>query len=261
MSRVIAVSGKGGSGKTTTAALAVKYLLSRRLGPVFAVDADPNSNLAEQLGVQEYGTVGGIREELTAHRDSLPAGMSKPEYIRYRIQETVSESQGFDLLSMGRPEGPGCYCYVNSLLRDYLDSRGREYPSVVIDNEAGMEHLSRRTTRDVDLLLIVCDTTAASITAAVRIGALARGLDLHIGRTGVVLNRTREAPPPVAERLREGGLSIVGSIPEDPRVMDRAREGAPLLGIEEESAAFAALREILDRVLPAGTARESPRAS
>jgi CO dehydrogenase maturation factor len=257
MSRVIAVSGKGGSGKTTTAALTVKYLLARGLGPVFAVDADPNSNLAEQLGVPEYGTVGGIREELTANRDALPAGMSKPDYIRYRIAETVSEARGFDLLSMGRPEGPGCYCYVNSLLRDYLDNRGREYPSVVIDNEAGMEHLSRRTTRDVDLLLIVCDTTAASVTAALRIGALTRSLDLHIGRTGVVLNRTTEVPVPVSQRLQEAGLSILGILPDDPQVMAQAREGTPLLGIDEASAAFAALGAILDQSLPAATAGSS----
>lgn len=253
MSTIIAVSGKGGVGKTTTAALIVKYLISRGRSPVFAVDADPNSNLAEQLGVEEYGTVGGIREELSAGRDPLPAGMSKPDYIRYRIQETVSESHGFDLLTMGRPEGPGCYCYVNSLLRDYLDSRSQAYPSVVIDNEAGMEHLSRRTTRDIDLLLIMCDTTAASVTATLRIGALARGLDLRIRETGVVLNRASAAPRPVIEKLQSGGLSVLGAIPEDPRVMARALEGDPLLGIDEKSAAFAALSEILDRVLSAVT--------
>jgi CO dehydrogenase maturation factor len=258
MSYIMAVSGKGGSGKTTTAALIVKYLLSRGRGPVFAVDADPNSNLAEQLGVEEYGTVGSIREELSASRDPLPAGMSKPDYIRYRIQETVSESRGFDLLTMGRPEGPGCYCYVNSLLRDYLDGRSGNYPSVVIDNEAGMEHLSRRTTRDVDLLLIVCDPTAASLTAALRIGALARSLDLRIRATGVLLNRTDVAPTAVGEKLqKEGGLSVLGAIPEDPRVRERAMVGAPLLGIEEDSAAYGALSKILDGALSAREVRAS----
>jgi CO dehydrogenase maturation factor len=253
VSTIIAVSGKGGSGKTTTAALIVKYLMTRGRGPVFAVDADPNSNLAAQLGVEECGTVGGIREELSANRDPLPAGMSKPDYIRYRIQETVTESRGFDLLTMGRPEGPGCYCYVNSLLRDYLDSRGQAYPSVVIDNEAGMEHLSRRTTRDVDLLLIVCDATAASLTAAVRIGALARGLDLRIRDIGVLLNRASEAPQPVIEKLQQGGLSVLGALPEDPQVAARALAGDPLLGIDEGSASFTALSGILDRVLSAVT--------
>jgi CO dehydrogenase maturation factor len=249
MSYIIAVSGKGGSGKTTTAALIVKYLLSRGRGPVFAVDADPNSNLAGQLGVEEYGTVGGIREELSSNRDPLPAGMSKPEYIRYRIQETVSESRGFDLLTMGRPEGPGCYCYVNSLLRDYLDGRSGNYPSVVIDNEAGMEHLSRRTTRDVDLLLIVCDTTVASLTAALRIGALARSLDLRIRSTGVLLNRTDAPPQAVIEMLQKGGLLVLGAIPEDRKVLERALGGAPLLGVEEDSAAYGALSNILDGLL------------
>jgi len=257
MSFVMAVSGKGGSGKTTTAALIVKYLLSRGRGPVFAVDADPNSNLADSLGVQEYGTVGGIREELSANRDPLPAGMSKPEYIRYRIQETVSESRGFDLLTMGRPEGPGCYCYVNSLLRDYLDGRGGNYPSVVIDNEAGMEHLSRRTTRDVDQLLIVCDATSASLTAAVRIGALARSLDLRIRACGVLLNRTEVAPPAAVEKLEAGGLTVLGAIPQDSMVMELAVAGAPLLGIDDASPAYGALSKVLEEVLSARSVRAS----
>ena len=257
MSCTIAVSGKGGSGKTTVAALVVKYLLSRGDGPVFAVDADPNSNLADQLGVQEYGTVGNIREELSANRDSLPAGMSKPDFIRYRIQETVTESRGFDLLNMGRPEGPGCYCYVNSLLRDYLDGRGTSYRYVVIDNEAGMEHLSRRTTRDVDLLLVVSDATPVSLTAALRIGALSRSLDLRIRATGALINRADTVATAVMARLQEGGLPFLGAIPEDPEIKDRAMEGAPLLAIGEDSVAYRALSRILDEVLSTRALRAS----
>jgi CO dehydrogenase maturation factor len=253
VSFTVALSGKGGVGKTSVASLVVKNLLSRREGPVFAVDADPNSNFADQLGVKEYGTVGDLREELLKAKDSLPAGMTKADFIGYRIQEIIVESTGFDLLNMGRPEGPGCYCYVNSLLREFLDSRGRNYRYTVVDNEAGMEHLSRRTTRDVDLLLIVCDATAVSLTAALRIGALARGLDLRIRETGVVLNRASAAPQPVIEKLQKGGLSVLGAIPEDPQVMARAMKGDPLLGIDEKSVAFAALSAILDGVLSAAT--------
>lgn len=257
MSCTIAVSGKGGSGKTTVAALVVKYLLVRGDGPVFAVDADPNSNLADQLGVQEYGTVGNIREELSASRDLLPAGMSKPDFIRYRIQETVTESRGFDLLNMGRPEGPGCYCYVNSLLRDYLDGRGTSYRYVVIDNEAGMEHLSRRTTRDVDLLLVVSDATPVSLTAAVRISALARSLDLRIRATGALINRADTVPPAVMARIQDGGLPFLGAIPEDSEIKERAMEGVPLLGIGEGSVAYRALSRILDEVLSTRAIRAS----
>jgi len=246
MSYCIALSGKGGSGKTTLASLTVKYLLSRGAAPVFAVDADPNSNFADQLGVEQYGTVGDIREELLAVKDQIPAGMAKADFIRYRIAETVTESRGFDLLNMGRPEGPGCYCYVNSLLRDYLDSRGKNYPAVVIDNEAGMEHLSRRTTRDVDLLLIVTDLTQVSITAALRIGALARSLDLAIRAMGVVVNRAAEVPAPVRDQMRAAGLDVLGCVPPDPLVESMARDGTPLLGLSEESAAFSAFAGILD---------------
>jgi CO dehydrogenase maturation factor len=244
----IALSGKGGVGKTSIASLAVKHLLSRKDGPVFAVDADPNSNFADQLGVAEYGTVGDLREELLKAKDSLPAGMSKADFIGYRIQEIIVESTGFDLLNMGRPEGPGCYCYVNSLLREFLDSRGRNYRYTVVDNEAGMEHLSRRTTRDVDALLVVSDLTPVSLAAAFRIGALARSLDLKIRRVGLLLNRVSEVPPAIAERAADSGLEILGSVPEDAQLLEGSRGGKPLLEIGEDSAAYRAVAGILERV-------------
>jgi CO dehydrogenase maturation factor len=244
----IALSGKGGVGKTSIASLAVKHLLSRKDGPVFAVDADPNSNFADQLGVAEYGTVGDLREELLKAKDSLPAGMSKADFIGYRIQEIIVESTGFDLLNMGRPEGPGCYCYVNSLLREFLDTRGRNYRYTVVDNEAGMEHLSRRTTRDVDALLVVSDLTPVSLAAAFRIGALARSLDLKIRRVGLLLNRVSEVPPAIAERAAASGLDILGSVPEDPALLEGSRGGRPLLEIGEDSAAYRAVAGVLERV-------------
>jgi len=244
----IALSGKGGVGKTTIAALVVRHLVARGNGPVFAVDADPNSNFADQLGVTEYGTVGDLREELLKDRDSLPAGMSKADFIGYRIQEIVVESRGFDLLNMGRPEGPGCYCYVNSLLREFLDSRAKSYRYAVVDNEAGMEHLSRRTTRDVDSLLVVSDLTPVSLAAAFRIGDLARSLELKIRQVGLLLNRTDTVPDAVADRAREAGLPILGCVPEDPEVLARSRGGSPLLAIGEESAASRAVAGIIETI-------------
>lgn len=254
MSFSVALSGKGGVGKTSVASLVVKNLLSRREGPVFAVDADPNSNFADQLGVREYGTVGDLREELLKTKDSLPAGMSKADFIGYRIQEIIVESKGFDLLNMGRPEGPGCYCYVNSLLREFLDTRGRNYRYTVVDNEAGMEHLSRRTTRDIDALLVVSDLTPVSLAAAFRIGELARSLDLKIRQVGLLLNRSSEVPPAVAEKAAASGLALFGCIPEDPEVLSRSRGGMPLLDIGDQSAAYRAVRGILERILTGAAA-------
>lgn len=249
MSFSIALSGKGGAGKTTIAALIVKHFLAGGQGPVFAVDADPNSNLADSLGVKQDGSVGDLREELLKERDSLPAGMSKADWIGYRLQEIVVESDGFDLLSMGRPEGPGCYCYVNSLLREYLDSRAKNYPRVVIDNEAGMEHLSRRTTRDVDTLLVVTDLTPVSLTAALRIAGLGQSLPLRIKRIGFVVNRANAVPDAMKRTLAETGLPVFGVIPPDPAVEAFSLEGRPLLGMREDSVAYRAVARILDALV------------
>ena len=252
MTRSIALSGKGGVGKTTVAALAVKTLLARGRSPVFAVDADPNSNLPEQLGIASYGTVGDMREQLLRERDALPPGTSKADWIGWRLAEIVVESRGFDLISMGRPEGPGCYCYVNSLLREYLDARAGAYPWVVIDNEAGMEHLSRRTTRDVDTLVVVTDPTAVALTAAVRIAALAESLPLRIGRVAFLVNRAEGADGEAERRIRDAGFGVLGTVPSDPRVAARSRAGGTLLDIEDESPAYRAVAGIVDELCARG---------
>jgi len=246
MSYSIALSGKGGAGKTTIAALVVGRLRALGLGAVFAVDADPNSNLPDQLGVPSPVTVGDMREQLLRERDALPAGMSKADWIGLRLAEILVESRGFDLLSMGRPEGSGCYCYVNSLLREYLDARAKAYPWVVIDNEAGMEHLSRRTTRDVDVLLVVTDPTPVAVTAAVRIAELGRALPLRIGRIAFLMNRAEGETLPAVRRLTDTGLPVLGTVPLDPEVAARSRDGRPLLDIAEDAPACRAVAAILD---------------
>jgi len=147
---IIALSGKGGVGKTTVAALLIRALKEKEEGAVFAVDADPNSCLADYLGFEYEETVGGIREDTLKNISNIPAGMTKERWLNYRMQQCLVESTGIDLLVMGRQEGPGCYCYVNNVLREYGDTMYRNYRYTVIDNEAGMEHLSRRTTRKMD---------------------------------------------------------------------------------------------------------------
>jgi CO dehydrogenase maturation factor len=184
----IAVAGKGGVGKTTFSALAIRHLHQVTGDVVLAVDADPNANLHAKLGVTPGKTIGDIREELLAEADKLPAGVSKQEHVDYQIRLALTEGGGFDLLTMGRQEGPGCYCYVNNILRTFVDSLSEKYQSIVIDNEAGMEHLSRRTTRASDVLFIVSDASKAALDSAVRIALLAREMKLDIGRTALVRN-------------------------------------------------------------------------
>jgi CO dehydrogenase maturation factor len=174
MTFTIAVAGKGGVGKTSIAALAVRHLHESTGEVVLAVDADPNANLHAKLDVAPGRTMGDLREEIVSKGGEQPAGVSKHEYVDYHARLALAEGDGFDLLTMGRPEGPGCYCYVNNILRSFVDSLSERYGFVVIDNEAGMEHLSRRTTRSSDVLAVVCDRSRAAFESALRIASLAR---------------------------------------------------------------------------------------
>src|SRR5512134_3623957 len=173
----IAVAGKGGTGKTTVSGLMLRHLVSRGMGRVLAVDADANMNLNEVLGLGVHQTIGQIREGL----GSVPQGMTKDAYINYRTQECLIEADGFDLIVMGRPEGPGCYCYANTLCKKYADEIADSYAYVVVDNEAGMEHLSRRTTHNMDVMFAVTDSSIRGIQAAKRIEELVGELKLNVG--------------------------------------------------------------------------------
>ena len=186
MTFTMAIAGKGGVGKTTFAALAVRYLSESKDEIVLAVDADPNSNLGAKLAFEPGRTLGSLREEMLARGDELPKDMPKHEYLEYQIRLAVKEGRGFDLLTMGRQEGPGCYCYVNNMLRNFLDTLSSRYDFVVIDNEAGMEHLSRRTTRSPDVLFVLCDRSKASVESAKRIAALADEMKIKAKRKALV---------------------------------------------------------------------------
>jgi CO dehydrogenase maturation factor len=245
---VIAVSGKGGTGKTTMAALTVKYLMERFKRPILAVDADANANLDQVLGVKAEKTVGSIREYLTENISRMPPGMSKEVWVESLVQQALVEEKGFDLISMGRPEGPGCYCYLNNIFRRYLDILVNNYDFVVMDNEAGMEHLSRRTTRGVDYMFILSDPTVRGVETALRIRDLARELRLDIKEMTLVVSRVTDGlPGQLIELAERGGLRIDGTVPDDPLIRDFDAEGRPLTQLPQESAALRAIMEILEK--------------
>ncbi len=246
MSYVIAVSGKGGTGKTTFSAISVDYLARTTGKPVLAVDADSNSNLDLALGTRAEKTIGSVREYLTENVKNMPAGMSKDAWVEMLLQQALVEEKGFDLISMGRPEGPGCYCYLNSVFRRYLDIMTGNYDYVVMDNEAGMEHLSRRTTTGVNVMFVSSDPTVRGVETAVRIRDLARDLKLNIARIALVVTMVRNGLPDNLRAIAENGnLDIAGAVPDDDMVTDFDQAGTALSDLPEESPARQAIEEIL----------------
>jgi CO dehydrogenase maturation factor len=254
MTLTLAVVGKGGTGKTTFSALAIKYLLENRLTPVLAIDADPSSNLNMALGLDLGETVGQIREDT---RDQVTggtfqSGISKPDWFEYQVEQCVVEGDDLDLIAMGRPEGPGCYCAANHMLRAAIDRLGNSYRSVVIDNEAGMEHISRQTTRDVDWMFIITDPSQRGVAAAEQIVRLIDSLGTRIGHAGLIINRVSgEVPPALAERAAALGVPLLGVLPQDPAISALDAEGLPLVALDESSAVYPAVKAILEQCLKA----------
>lgn len=235
---MIVVSGKGGTGKTTVSALLIAAFVEAGETPVLAVDADPNANLHEALGLSIHETLGSMREE--AFTQSIPAGMNRTEYIRYRFRKVLVESEGFDLLVMGRPEGSGCYCFPNTLLSECVLQLKDEYRYVIVDSEAGLEHISRGTIRAPDILLIVSDPGARGIRTAQRIHELARSVGLERVPAYLVINRKRENGAIAIEP--EEGLPLLATIPEDPTITNADLSAEPIVSIPEDSPARAGMR-------------------
>jgi CO dehydrogenase maturation factor len=249
--KTIAIAGKGGTGKTTIAALIIRWLSDHLSKSILAVDADSNVNLNDVLGVEIRETVGGIREEMKSLVSNLPGGMSKSQYLEYKIQASLVERPEFDLVAMGRPEGPGCYCYANNLLRDILATLGSNYEFMVIDNEAGMEHLSRRTTQRVDYLLIVSDPTPRGIVAAGRINRLLEELKTRVKARYLVLNRTGlPLPDSIKELVEKESLNLLAAVPEDEILLDADRAGKTLWPILPRTVAYEAIGSMLGKILP-----------
>ena len=256
MTRTIAISGKGGSGKTTVAAMIVRLLREQGAGPILAVDADANSCLGLTLGVEPAGTIAEIREDARKKSPSS-SGVDKLRAFELGIQQAITEASGFDLLTMGRPEGPSCYCAVNNMLRKFLDELSSQYQFVIIDNEAGMEHLSRRTTNDVDLLCIVAEQTSLGALTARRIFDLAKQLPIVVKQIGIIWNKSR-APFPVprvpnderrATSNELNGIDIFGYIPYDKAVSDASMQGKTVFDLKENRPAFLAASKILEQKL------------
>jgi CO dehydrogenase maturation factor len=247
LSLTIAVSGKGGTGKTTLAGMLMRFLLDKGKGPILAVDADSNSNLNEVLGVEIRSTIGDARELM---KKDVPVGMTKDIWFELKIQESLTETKGFDLVAMGRPEGPGCYCAANTLARKCLDLLTGNYQYIVIDNEAGMEHFSRLTTRDVDLLFIVSDSSRRGILTASRIRDLIHELDLRIVREVLVINRVQGEPDPeILEEVRKQNLELGGVLPADEAVYRYDSEGKPTFQLPLGSKAVQAARRMFEKYI------------
>ena len=258
MSWTLAITGKGGVGKTTLAALAVRWLAEHQRGPVLAVDADPNTSLDAALGVSVDTTVGGVREQARElAQNGSGGGGSKPELLDLKIQQALVEADAFDLIAMGRPEGPGCYCYANNVLRGVLSRLAGQYPSVVIDNEAGLENLSRRTVRRADWLLFVADPSARGLATAWRLYQLAVEMDIQAQNLGMIVNRARngQALEHARAKFDQTPVMVLEAVPEDEEIAERNVNGVPMTKLEPGNAAYAAVGSLLSSMLDRASGR------
>ena len=248
MGYTVAIAGKGGTGKTTITGLIVDDLLKQKRGSILAVYADPNANLDTVLGVEPQENIGRIIDSIAKNPSIVPVGMSKDEYINYQIQTSLSESNGFDLLVMGRPEGPGCYCYANNVLRQNIQRLIDDYDFVVIDNEAGMEHFSRRTTRSADCLVIISNYSVVGIRTAKNISNLIKELNLSIRREVLVVNRLKEKDDIVEAQIKDSGIEYVGSIPESKDLLELNLKGLPITALKQDSKIWEKIERIGEKI-------------
>lgn len=244
-SKHIAVAGKGGTGKTTTAALLIRYLIENKKGSILAVDADPNSNLNEALGVKVENTISNILVDVK--KNNVPTGMTKQTYLELKLHQSLTETQHFDLLVMGGPPGPGCYCFPTELLKKHMEVLDNNYDYMVIDNEAGMEHISRQTIEDVDILLLISDPTAKGVRTVGKIYELAKSLKIEIGKAYIIVTKTSDVSE-LMDEIKATGLELLGVIPNDPLVAEYDLKGKPLMELPEDSPAVKASRELFEKL-------------
>lgn len=246
MGRIIAMAGKGGTGKTTIAALIVRLIKEKKIGSILAIDADPNSNLAEVLGVKPVDNIGKILDDICANPDKVPAGMAKERFIQHQVQSAVQEEDGFDILTMGKPEGPGCYCYVNNVLRAVMAKLIKDYDYIIIDNEAGLEHLSRRTCRFADTLIVVSDASSVGLKSAKRIIDLVKELKFEVKKSLLLVNRLNTNID--QDRIKETDLVYLGNLPKDPQIEKLSLEGRSIFELNPNAQLFPALNLLGDQI-------------
>jgi CO dehydrogenase maturation factor len=250
MSFNIAVAGKGGSGKTSVASLTIRYLKKNGSGPILAVDADPNANLGESLGLEVKQTVGLVLDEFQKDKIKIPPGMTKDVYLEYKLNQIVVESEQLDLITMGRGEGPECYCYPNLILKKFADTLAENYAYMVMDNEAGMEHLSRRTTQNIDELLIISDHSVKGVRTVARIRDLVAQLKLAVKRQSVIINfAPPKLDPLVTDELVRLGIEPTATIPPDKELYQYDLQLKPLLDLPDSSTAARAVNDLMAKLL------------
>lgn len=250
MSVNIAVAGKGGTGKTSVTSLVIRHIIKNNLGNVLAVDADPNSNLGESLGLKVNQTVGRILNEFQGEKLNIPPGMTKEAYLEYQLNIAITESKRLDLVTMGRGEGPECYCYPNVVIRKLIDDWAKNYDFVVMDNEAGMEHLSRRTTQNIDELLLVSDHSVKGLRAVARIRELVAELKLIVKRESIIINQVPgDIDPLLGQEMERLEIVAAATIPVDEAVKRYDLELKPIFDLPDTSQAVVAVNELMDRLL------------
>lgn len=248
MPYVIAMAGKGGTGKTTIAGFLIKYLVQKGKTPILAVDADSNTNLNEVLGISIKATLGTAREEM---KDGVvQQGMTKQMFMEMKLAEAVVEGEGFDIVAMGRPEGAGCYCAANTLLSMYLGKLIDNYSYMVMDNEAGMEHISRLTTNNVDVLLIVSDPSIRGIETAGRINTLVDDLRVRAAKRFLIINQARDGlTDSLQEAIVKHGLNLAGTMPKDDLLYDFDMKGNPTVNLPDDNPALSTAFDIFDKII------------
>lgn len=249
----IALAGKGGTGKTTLAALIIRQLVENGKRPILAVDADANANLNEALGIEVEDTIAELLARVNNNREALPAGMTKDQYVALKVHESLAESDDVDLMVMGGPEGAGCYCFVNNLVRNFVHKLNQKYPYTVMDNEAGLEHLSRRTTQNIDILFVTSDASVRGIRSAGRVKRLVDSMALDIKKMYLVVTRVGDGSiDSLHGEIQKTGLELIAAIPSDADVFNYDLQGKPLVDLPDDNPVVNAVDELMRKssILP-----------